>query len=388
MIKMTTAYTMEVYDAEAAKRDILGQLARGALPAHSVGLVFCNLEFIENGVLEAVCAALPFETIGCTTQGAAVRGAAGHIMLTVTVLSSAAAAFFTAITEPLAGDPAACIAAAYRNAAAKLDGTPSMLFAFQPYVQDIRGDTVLQALDAASGGVPVFGTIALDFTTTFRTPMTILNGAAYGDRLPLLLLSSAAKPLFFAESLPEGRATISQHDVVTGARDNILTSVNNAPAYDYMEKLGLAEDGAFNGAQLSLPVLLDYQDGEKPKACSFYDITPEGFVRCGGDIPVGATFSIASLGHSDVVSTAAHLASEALALAEGEYGGVILFSCFSRNIVLADRSAEMEAVNAAMPGGTAPYSFIYSGGELCPMYDDAGKTVNRFHNYSLIGCLL
>ena len=400
MIGMTTAHTCEVFDAELAVRDILGQLAARDLPRNAVGLVFCNLEFIESGVLEAVCAALPFATVGCTTQGAAVHNAMDHIILTVTVLFDDSAitgdntAFAVSLSEPLTSTPDAHIGDTYRTAAEKFGEAPSMIFAFQPYLHNIRGDTVLRALDAASGGVPVFGTVALDFTTAFRSPMTFLNGKAYDDRLALLLLSGDARPVFFAESLPEGRATISRDDVVTDALDNILLSVNNAPASDYMEKLGLASDGVFNGAQLSLPVLLDHHNGEKPQACSFYDITPEGGVRCAGDIPVGATFSIGSLGHTDVLATAASVTGAALAHAgrrpgtAEEKGGLLLFSCFSRNIVLADRSAEMEAVQSAMAGSSLPYSFIHSGGELCPMYDESGRPMNRFHNYSLIGCLL
>lgn len=400
MIRMTTACTREVYDAERARKDILIQLGAGGLRENSVGLIFCNLEFIESGVLEAVCDALPFDVVGCTTQGAAVREGMGHILLTVAVLSGDDAAFATALSDPLTDAPYSRVELACRNAASGL-GEPgkssgrkksgkknSMIFAFQPYMQNLRGDLMLRALDAASGGVPVFGTIALDFTTEFRSPRTIHNGRAYSDRLPLLMVSAPENPEFFAESLPPERATISQNDIVTEARDNFLISVNDAPAYRYMEALGLAEGGAFNGAQLSLPVLLDYRDGGKAKACSFYDITPEGFVRCGEEIPVGATFSIGSLGHRDVIDTAKHLTEEAVARHGGGRGGLIQFSCFSRNIVLADPSAEMEAVRGVMARSSLPYLFVHSGGELCPMYDEAGRSVNRTHNYSLIACLL
>jgi hypothetical protein len=28
--------------------------------------------------------------------------------------------------------------------------------------------------------------------------------------------------------------------------------------------------------------------------------------------------------------------------------------------------------------------FVYSSGEFCPVYDEQGKTHNRFHQYSII----
>ena len=387
MIRMMTAYSVEVFDKEQAVRDILGQLPPGSYSAQSVGLLFCNFEFVESGIVEAVCAALPFEIVGCTTQGVAVRGAMGHLMLSLTVLSGPDAVFSTALSEPLGDNPEERIRTAYANAAAKLGADPSMIFALQPYLQNIRGDTVLRALASASGGVPVLGAIALDFTTKFRCPRTILNGQAYADRLPLLL-AGGIKPKFFMESLPKERAVLRQHDVITEAHDNILISVNNMPAVAYLETLGLASNGAFNGSQLALPVLIHHRDGSKVQACCFYEITPEGFVHCGSEMPVGAVFSIASLGHADVISSVYKVMNDMRACSYDEPGGVILFSCFSRNIVLAERSAEMEAVRAGMCNSFLPCSFMYSGGVLCPSYTGSGKMMNRFCNYSLVGCLL
>jgi hypothetical protein len=34
------------------------------------------------------------------------------------------------------------------------------------------------------------------------------------------------------------------------------------------------------------------------------------------------------------------------------------------------------------------YQFGYAGGEICPVPRPDGRLVNRFHNYSLIACVI
>jgi hypothetical protein len=35
-----------------------------------------------------------------------------------------------------------------------------------------------------------------------------------------------------------------------------------------------------------------------------------------------------------------------------------------------------------------PFLFAYAGGEICPLYTQNGRLVNRFHNMTAIGCAL
>ena len=64
------------------------------------------------------------------------------------------------------------------------------------------------------------------------------------------------------------------------------------------------------------------------------------------------------------------------------------FSCALRGFALnLDGTAEIARVEEIL-GSSVPYLFAYAGGEICPLYAKNGKTLNRFHNVTAIGCAL
>jgi hypothetical protein len=85
MIRMLTAYTEELLDTEAACTSMLAQLN---LARHVVRILFCMTEFVETGMVKALCNRLPFDVVGCTTMGTTVQGVISPLMLTLTVLTS------------------------------------------------------------------------------------------------------------------------------------------------------------------------------------------------------------------------------------------------------------------------------------------------------------
>ena len=61
-----TASTFEIDDVQAAVAEILEQL-QSRLCQNSVGIISCYAEFIDSGVVEALCNQLPFDVVGITT---------------------------------------------------------------------------------------------------------------------------------------------------------------------------------------------------------------------------------------------------------------------------------------------------------------------------------
>jgi hypothetical protein len=191
MIRFLTAFTFEIDDPLLAAEEILQQLGpEGSLLKNSAGFIFCSLDFIKSGTAEAVCKALPFEVIGCTTMGIATPEASGEVMLAVTVLTSDDALFAAGLSAPLKGDEESRITELYQRLSASLESPPSLIFVMHPNLLKLPGDSVAGILDRLSGGTPIFGTIALDEAVGSRSPMTVHNGAAYPDRLSLLLVSA------------------------------------------------------------------------------------------------------------------------------------------------------------------------------------------------------
>jgi hypothetical protein len=385
MIKTLTAYTLEIDDCDKAVSEILSQLELDKnLLKNSVGIVSCYSEFIESGVVKALREKLPFDIIGSTTIGNSITGVNGRLMLSIAVITGDDISFSCAYSEPLTPDNfKENIAAAYENALSRLGQKPVMIFACSPLFFNIAGDEVIQAIDDMSGGVPVFGTLAVDHTHDYHTANTLFNESASLDRLAMILVAGDIHPSFSVTSVPEHKI-VKQKAIITKSHHNLLIEVNNIPVIEYMTSIGLAVNGKIEGLN-SLSFTIDFNDGTKPIVRGIFGQTPEGYAICGGSMPVNATLGVGAADHDDIIAMAAEAMTK-LPL-DKLSSGLFLFSCISRNMALGfDVSAEMDTVQNIV-GEKAPYIMAYSGGEICPVYDKDGKLVNRFHNETLITCL-
>jgi hypothetical protein len=381
---MLTAHTFEIDDADAAVRDIQDQLRRqGDLLKNTAGLLFCYLDFITSGTAEAVARALPFDTLGCTTLGAATPAASGDLILTLTVLTSDDVEFHTGLSGPLTEDEEGRIARAYRELAAPLRSPPALIFVVMPFLYNLAGDTVVGVLDRESRGTPVCGAGALDVDTKIRTPKTLYRGKASADRMPILLFSGNLAPRFFVDSVWKYNI-YSQRALVTGAEGNRMISVNNMPAAEYMKKIGLITEARMD-ILFVFPLALDTDDSAAPRLFVIYAINDDGSLTCSANTPAGSAIFIGSPGSGEVINSAKTL-SAAVKRAGGE--AVLLFSCFSRSVILTNLRDEMDAVQEGFRDSALPYMFAYAGGEICPASNEKGIVENQYHNYSIVSCVL
>jgi hypothetical protein len=379
MIRLHTASTSEIDDLDAALNELRSQIDfENGLLTHSVGIVACYYEFVETGVVEAICEALPFDVIGCTVLGSAVNGRYGLELLSLSVLTSDDVRFATSFSDAISkGDIETPMARAYAEARNKLRGEPAFVFALAPIMTDVSGDSMLGCLNAACGGIPVFGTQSNDTSPTYENSMVFRNGKAGKNNAALLLLEGDVNPRFFTTSISEKNIR-QQTAIVTDAEGSLLKSVDNMPCRDYLASLGVETNGL--AAVTALPFLVDYGDGTKPVAFSMYAFTDEG-VFCGGNIPVGAKIALADVDYGSVMETAEIALSRALADAESNGCDFILaIPCFTRGLVISPNSEDEMKKTDDMIGGALPYMLLYSGGEMCPVYSENRGTINRFHN--------
>jgi hypothetical protein len=384
MLKMYSACTREIDDAKDAVDEILTSLEyEGKLLKNTVAYISCFSECIETGVLEAIIAALPCECMAVTTHYNMLDGDIGNMMIGVTLLTSDTVEFACAFTEPLEGDPQETIFDAYNRAAAKLSEKPKLILTFAPLINVINGDTILRAFDAVSGGVPVFGTVALDHTQDYSTTQVVVNGEIAHDRLGMILMTGDISPTFSAANMLEGRVT-QIHAKITSSNGNVILGINDKAAIDFVKPFGMiGEDGnVISGANIT-PFCISTSNGEPPVVRAVYAATPDGGIVCGGDMPVDSQLWIGSLDFNDIIETTT--ATLHKVLEDNNISVALMFSCTGRNMALGTQVyAEMEAVKAVMEGSGIPYHFAHSGGELCPVYDRSGKPVNRLHNFTFI----
>lgn len=382
MVKMMTAHTMEIDDAKMAAQEVLGQLdlAHG-LGKSSAGILTCYSEFIDSGVVSALCAELPFPVIGATTLGNADRGGRGLMMLSLTVLTSDDVSFSAAYSDSLSGEQEAPLRDMFERAKAGLPAEPKLMISCLPLLFHIGGDETIALLDGISGGVPNFGATAVDHTPDYHTAQTIMNGEASRDRMAVLLLSGEVRPRFFIAQLSEERIQGQKPALITASNRSLLMEVNGMPVTEYMESLGMTEGGKLENVN-AVPYVVDFGDGTPPLVRAIFAFTPEGYAVCGGVMPVNATLSVGSIDHRDVMRTTERAMTKVAD--SGPEGCVLMFSCIARFQALGvDTDAEMELIDRLLPAGT-PYQFSYAGGEVCPVYDQDGAARSRFHNDTLV----
>jgi hypothetical protein len=396
MIKAYTATTREIDDPSAAAAEIMTALnPKQNMLKHSIGIITCFSEFDDTGALKAICDALPFECIGATScvsaaGGSSLTGAAGRsevdqIILAITVLTSDDCEFKTAAI-PIEEDYAGMINEKMTDLLAQ--GKPALLLGFFPLIHTISGDIILSAIDKATGGIPLFGTMAVDHTLDYSTAKTIHNGEAGRQTVVICSIIGDIQYTFEVASLNEEKIR-KQKALITKSEGNLLIGVNGKTALDYLEEIGLTRSDLATGIGV-VPVIVDHLDGTKPVARGIFGLTPDGYAVCGGSMPMGATFAVGRVDMGDVLMTTEAALRRFDSQLSGNDGVMLGYSCMARYLVQGTNyTAEASKVTAYVrESGEMPYLFACSGGELCPYPDAEGKLRNFFHNYTAVFCLI
>jgi hypothetical protein len=295
--------------------------------------------------------------------------------------------FAAGLTEPIPAESEEPVIAGYNLTAAKLHSRPSLILSFAPLLFNVGGDFYVEAFDKASGGVLNFGTVACDHNPDYSQSQVIFSGEAYTDRYAMILLGGDVSPLFFVGTISDEKV-FSEKGAVTASVGNQLQTVNGAPMIDYLLSIGLTKnaEGSITGIN-SFPIIVDFNDGTPPVARVMFALTAEGWAVCGGDIPVGSTLAIGEFDALEICSTTKRTLENALR--ESGKSVMLMYSCIGRYFSQgADQTAEAEIVRDLMASSGIPYSFSYSGGEICPVYGKDGKAFNRSHNNTFIICAL
>ena len=385
MIRILTASTEYIDDLEAAVKDIQDQLDCGhTLLKYSAGIVACHYEFALSGAAAAIGKALPFDTVGSITSVNADVSGAGVLRFTVMVLTSDDVRFKTALSPSLKQDPAKIIADTYTGNAESGE-KPALILSYAPFMVENSGDEYVRVLGQVSGGVPCFGTLAVDDTPDFHNCFMIYNGAYYGDRMSLLLMYGNVQPRFFLATISKEKV-LDRSALITASQGHLLKGVNGRPVANYFEEMGLTKASETAYAMTSLPFMLDYGDGTPLVARVFIGLDGQKNAICAGAMPEGVTLYMAVFDKDDVLLTTGNTLAGALGAA-GNVSGMLIYSCLSRSMTLAsDQFAETDIV-AKKIADRFPFMMAYSGGEICPTAISADAAVNRFHNNTCIMCV-
>ena len=384
MIKTFVACTSEVDDVQIAIEQIKSCLKpENGFLKNTIGIAACHYEFVLSGIFKEICEALPFDIVGTISTGQSVGSECASLLFTLMVLTSDDVEFDMVLTSSLQSEAGKVIETAYKAAARP--ERPAMIFSFAPFMPANSGDEYVNTLSGISGGVPVFGTLAVDDTLDFSNCFMLVNGEHYNDRMSMLLFYGKVHPEFFIANISESKM-LEKSAVITGSAGHVLMEVNERPVIEYFEDLGLVEASETQYAMTSLPFLLDYNDGTPKVSKIFIMLTQEKYALCGGAMPVGSTLNIAKTDKEDVLLTTGNAVNLALKSIEGK-SGFLIYSCISRSMAFgSEQFREIEFIKEKLGAGL-PFMMALSGGEICPTMVSGKEAINRFHNNAFVLCL-
>lgn len=383
MLRIITAQTHEIDSPEEAAAEIWEQVSTETLLPNSIGIVACPPDFIASGALKAICDKLPFPVVGATTLANNTNASYGLEQFSLCVLTADDVTFTPVLSEPLTDTPLESIDQACA-AALEAAGAPTFVLAYLPFMPRLGGENMVKRMDSALDGAPVFGTVGCDQSTDYHDAQVIFNGDGHHDRLVMVLVQGAVTPQFFVISVSEANIQ-RQKGIITDADGAILKGINDMSCMDYMASIGLNPNDGLEGIA-AIPFMVDYKDGSPPAGRSIYSFTPEGHGICGAEMPPNTTFAVGLLDNKEITRAGEQLFTKILG--KDDTRGVLVISCVGRSLALGvEPLAEVETIRRVV-GDAVPLHMAYSGGEICPVYTDAGTTVNRFHNFTLVACVL
>jgi len=382
MIKSYAAFTSEIDDVELAVTEILTQLEPEKNCMEStVAIVTCYHEFATNGIIAELYKKLKFPIIGTTTTAISTNRGFGQLDFSILMITSNDVTFTAACSSSLMGGLEEPFTQMYQNALIGHIETPKLILSAAPLMLNYAGDNYVDVLNKVSGGVPNFGTLAIDNTSEYLDSYVIFNDKVERDVYGIIIASGNINPKFlYASFSPE--YILAQTATITKAEENLLKEVDGYPIIKFMENMGLAENGKVSDVLHSIPFILDYAGEGIPVSRVLLAWSEAGYGICGGLMPVNTKFNLGMWDKKDVLGTTIRTI-ENIMKNQG-VSTLLLYSCLARSYALGtELLAETEVVNKTVVE-RVPYIFGYAGGEICPVRDTANS--NSFHNNTIIAC--
>lgn len=386
MIQTYSLSTSAIDLAEEALADIRRQMEGVVLRRHSIGIVVCHYDFLFSGVYDAICGHLPFEVVGFTTFNQATPTISGLFEMTITLLTSDDVRFYTAsnVSESVEADIPAVVHAA--TGRARDDGeAPALMISFLGQNTAFTGDAYLRATDALLPDIPHFGAISAGEDEEGSETYVLHNGHKIQQGYVLLLMTGSIQAKFFFGAHPEN-SMLEQTATVTKADGLWVQTVNNQPTLAFLKRNGFDDSEDARTGLVTLPVLHTRKGETVSIARTLVDYNDEGHMLFFGEIPEGSVLRMGTSTVEDILGVTRGVVQSAVSAA-GENALLLLFSCVGRYIALGlDTNAELSCATAEIPA-RLPYLIAYAGGEICPV-SIGGTLSNRFHNSSVIACVL
>lgn len=294
------------------------------------------------------------------------------------------------VTENGGGGGAGIIRKLLDSALERLGGEPKLYLVFMPVTADYCADSLMDALHAAAGGVPVFGAMVSDDLHSDRSAV-FFGGECHSDRIALAALGGDIHPVF-AVGL-EMTFPTAPSPVVTDADGTRIRAVDGVRFADFLGKFGI-DGAAIDDYPVSFRLRRADGDGQTV-ITDLMKMEDDGSGIVSNTVRNGDVISLCYLTRDNVEASAKdalrklNTAMEAEKKASGAvFDTVLAVSCVTRYYVLAGGkgSVEADALREMLPEGMSTFG-MFAFSEYCPAAaGNGGERRNAVHGQTLALC--
>ena len=390
-MKTIQAFTNEIDDLDIALKELEGQIDRSELLKNSCAIVFCGYEVDTEELVHRLEKLLDMPFIGCTSIGMLNSKGYTQSSITVTILTADDCSFITGITdEIICNEELDKLVEKYRELSAKLPEKEKVIITYTAWDPDIEADNVVDLLDEASDGVPVFGGIASD-GWSFNEDFVFCGTELSRKKIALLMITGNIEPMFqIAHSV---KKSSNMNKTVTRSQGNVVYTIDDQPIVDFLEENG------FGGGKTD--VMLDYLGTPFKIRVQTHDNDKVEILRCLvsmdhkkktckflGKVPEGCEMNMVLLGKKDIEVSAKNTFHTMLTKINEsknrKYSLILCSSCVARySLIVSDKNVEGRAFAYKLPEGLNLCGY-YGFSEFCPANGkDVGRLYNTLNNESL-----
>ena len=400
-MKSLIAVTSEIDDPVLAAGELADQIRKkGKFDANSVGIVFCDADADVVALGRHLHTELRIDIVGITITASVERNSGyGDLCIRLCVLTADDVLFSIGCSGDLAAaEYSDAICDAYGRAAAKIPEKPGFILALTPYIAEHTPGDYVEVLDAVSGGLPIFGSVAADHYD-LQYQKTFFNGEAFSRGMIFILFAGNIKPVFAMEHHFAAKA--EKKGIVTKSAGNKILKVGDQTFKDYLSAIvpiPNEELVAFHFQTTPFVAELpDYEKDEQPVVRGL--ITVDHSIGAGSflsKMPEGTVIYLTEIQRDNLkesCSGAIEKISEKISGSKNyRYSMIFISTCNARHILMGDvKSLESDIISDKLkdlPPDLNAMGF-YGFGEICPTGTKAdGSAKNRFHNVSFAVCAI
>ncbi|MGN0613504.1 MAG: FIST signal transduction protein [Porcipelethomonas sp.] len=390
-MKTIQAFTNEIDDLGKAVNELKSQIDESQFLENTCAVVFCGHEADTAELTAIMRREFSFPFIGCTGLGMLSSAGYSQSSITVLILTADDCLFEIGMTDEIYdNNDLKKVSETYLELNEKLGKKESLIFTYSPWWTDIVCDDIVKTLDRVSGGVPVFGGIASD-GWTFNEDYVFCNDEISQKKVVMLLVSGNIRPIFTIEH--STTSLTNSHMVVTEAEGRTVYSLNNIPAADCLEEVGIINN--------KTDVILDYLATPFVSTIKTKDDDEIDILRCLtsidhdkktcsyiGSVENGSRLNMVLISKKDIEGSVKKafddIFEEIGNTKDYKYSAIFCSSCVARYcLIVSDKNTEGKAYKNRLPEGVNVQGF-YSYGEYCPARGKKnGKLYNVLSNETL-----